>query len=382
VTSLPAVKVGIVGFGSIARSHLSALRALPATRSLAVRPVVSVIVSDRVSEVRSEAQALGIERVVSTVTEALEDPDVQLLDVTSLNDRHAAQATEVLRAGRALYLEKPVGRTVEEARVLADLAAASGAVAQPGLVMRYEPAIVRARALLREGAIGLVVHGYLANLHGSYLDPARPMSWRLRGSVAGGGAMLDLGVHPLDAMRFLLGEPRLERAAARTVIPARQTANGERELVDVDDWAWAQLAVGEARINVEASRVSLGAEGMPFQLFGTEGSLVGDVGSGALQLHRFDGGEAVFEAAARRDPWLRAVQELRPPPRLTLGSFVDLHAAALHHALLRVAGLDPAPGLAPSLTDAVASEQLAHDVVAAGMAVEGVGLADVGAGVR
>jgi predicted dehydrogenase len=382
VTSLPAVKVGIVGFGSIARSHLSALRALPATRPLAVRPVFSVIVSDRVDEVRPEADALGIERVVRTVTEALEDADLQLLDVTSRNDAHAAQATEVLRAGRALYIEKPVARTAEEARELADLAEASGAIAQPGLVMRYEPAVARARALVHQGAIGTVVHGYLANLHGSYLNPERPMSWRLRGSVAGGGAMLDLGVHALDAARFILGEPRLVGARARTVVPERPTSQGERELVDVDDWAWAELEVGVARINIEASRASLGAEGMPFQLFGTEGSLVGDAGSGALQLRRFDGGEAAFETASRRDPWLRVVEELRPPPRLTLGSFVDLHAAALHHALLRVAGLDPAQGLAPSLTDAAVSEQLAHEIVDVGMATERDGLADVRAGVR
>jgi hypothetical protein len=76
------------------------------------------------------------------------------------------------------------------------------------------------------------------------------------------------------------------------------------------------------------------------------------------------------------------VEELRPPPRLTLGSFVDLHAAALHHALLRVAGLDPAQGLAPSLTDAAVSEQLAHEIVDVGMATERDGLADVRAGVR
>jgi predicted dehydrogenase len=377
--SQPAVKVGIVGFGSIARSHLSALRALPATRPLAVRPVVSVIVTDRPDQVRPEAAALGIERVVETLTEALQDPELQLLDVTSRNDRHAAQAREVLRAGRAVYVEKPVGRTAEEAHALAELAVDAPAVAQPGLVMRYEPAVVRAAALVRAGAIGQVVHGYLANLHGSYLNPARPMSWRLRRSIAGGGAMLDLGVHPLDVVRLVLGEPVLVSAAARTVIRERPVQDGAREAVDVDDWARAELAVGDARITVEASRVSLGAEGMPFQLFGTEGSLVGDLAAGGLQLGRFDGAEATFEVDAARDPLLRVVEDLRPPSRLTLGAFVDLHAAAVHHALLRVAGVDPAPGLAPTMADAAVAERLAHDIVAAGMRTEGGSLADVGA---
>jgi predicted dehydrogenase len=379
--SQPAVKVGIVGFGSIARSHLSALRALPATRPLAVRPVVSVIVTDRPDQVRPEAAALGIERVVETLTEALQDPELQLLDVTSRNDRHAPQATEALRAERAVYVEKPIGRTAEEALALAELAVTLPAVAQPGLVMRYEPAVVRARALVRAGAIGQVVHGYLANLHGSYLNPERPISWRLRRSVAGGGAMLDLGVHPLDVVRLVVGEPALVSATARTVISERPVRDGAREMVDVDDWARAELAVGDAQITVEASRVSLGAEGMPFQLFGTEGSLVGDLAAGGLQLGRFDGAEATFEVGAARDPLLRVVEDLRPPSRLTLGAFVDLHAAAVHHALLRVAGVDPAPGLAPTMADAAVAERLAHDIVAAGMRAGHDSLADVRAGV-
>ena len=179
--------------------------------------------------------------------------------------------------------------------------------------------------------------------------------------------MLDLGVHVIDALRFLLGEARLLAASARTVVATRPGADGADEPVDVDDWSWGELEFGSgAHVTVEASRIFLGAEGLPFQLYGTEGSLVGDPERGRLTLRRFDGREAAYHEVARGDPYVRAVEMLRPPSRLSLGSFVDLHAAGLHHVLLRVAGDDPATGLAPTLSDAAAAESIAHAIVEMG----------------
>jgi len=175
--------------------------------------------------------------------------------------------------------------------------------------------------------------------------------------------MLDLGVHLIDALRFMLGEARLVAASARTVVASRPGADGAEEPVDVDDWAWGELEFGGAHVTVEASRIFLGGEGVPFQLYGTQGSLVGNLDGGRLALRRFDGREAAYGEIARADPFVRAVEALRPPTRLSLGSFVDLHAAALNHVLVRVAGSDLAPGLAPSLSDAAAAESIAHRIV-------------------
>ncbi len=144
----------------------------------------------------------------------------------------------------------------------------------------------------------------------------------------------------------------------------------------MDDWSWGELELSNgAHITVEASRIFLGAEGVPFELYGTAGSLVGDLGTGRIALRRFDGREAVYREAASRDPFVRAVEALRPPARLSLGSFVDLHAAALHHVLLRVAGDDPAPGLAPTLADAATAESMAHEIVETGRHSEPVAAA-------
>jgi predicted dehydrogenase len=219
-----------------------------------------------------------------------------------------------------------------------------------------------ARALLRLGAIGSIRHGRMGSFHGSYLNPARAISWRLRQATAGGGAMLDLGLHLIDAARFLLGEGQVERSAARTIVPTRPSPEGPDADVDVDDWSWAELSFGDARVTIEASRIAFGAEAMPLELYGSEGSLVGDLRRGDMALHRFDGREHAFHQQASEDPWVKAVEALRPPARLTLGSFVDLHAAGLHHVMRRLRDEDPAPGLAPTLGDSAAAEALAHAI--------------------
>lgn len=72
-----------------------------------------------------------------------------------------------------------------------------------------------------------------------------------------------------------------------------------------------------------------------------------------------------FRGRAAADPELRAVRDLRPPARLTLGTFVDGHAAVLHDFLLRVLGCDPVPGFAPTLANSAAAEHLAAAITAA-----------------
>jgi predicted dehydrogenase len=364
----PELRIAVVGFGSIARTHISALAAMPAVTPLPFRPVVHTLISQRIAEVKEDAVALGIQHLASSVEEALDDPDLRAFDVTTVNRYHVRDAGPVLRAGRPLYIEKPAGRTPSEAAQLAELAGRSPAPSQVGLVERYHPNIVQVRALLRAGAIGELRHARLAILHGSYLNPARPVSWRLENASAGGGAMLDLGLHQVDLASFLFGELSVSAARSRTVVNERPDGKGGTRAVDVDDWAWAELQTATgAAITVEASRIALGAEGTTFELYGTQGSLVGQLDSRTPPtLTRFDREESSYWRPVDADPEVRAVLALLPPPRLSLGIFVDTHLASLHHFLLRVAGHDPLPGYGASLADSAIGERLVATITSPG----------------
>lgn len=361
----PEIRLCVVGFGSIARTHLAALRALPAVRQLPLRPVADTVVTRRAAESERELRTLGVQHVVTTVEEALRIARPDAVIVAGTNDRHLADSRPVLEAGLPLYLEKPLGRTAEEAAEICRLAAGSPGPFQVGLVMRYHPAAVLAGAMVRRRAIGRVRQARLSTFHGSYLNPERPLSWRMTGERAGGGAMLDLGVHLLDLARGVLGDLELERWSRRTVVRGRG---------DVDDWAWAELrAEGDASVIVEASRIAYGAEGSRLELYGTEGSLIADLDSPAApRLRRFDGRESDWRSQAEADDRVVRIRDLLPPERLSLGLFTDLHAASLHHFLLRVAGHDPDPALAPSFHDSEVAERLVAEMGAARQPV-GVG---------
>jgi predicted dehydrogenase len=351
------IRICLVGFGSIAHTHASALAALPLIRLGPFRPTLAAIVSERPAEVAAEAAALGV-RVLS-LENALAQADLDVFDVATRNNRHLEQATAILRAGRPLYLEKPIGRTPEEADALVAVGA-SGPISQVGLVTRYGVPVAWVRSMFRAGAIGELRQARVGLFHGSYLNPERAMSWRLRADQAGGGAMLDLGLHLIDVLRFLFGDLELLSGSSTTFVKDRPDTAGGRQSVDVEDWAWAEVRVaGGARATIEASRVAYGAEGAPLEVYGSEGSMVADLDSARPPaLHRFDGREDEFRRRASADPALRAVEELRPPRRLTLGPFVDGHLAGLHHFLRRVEGDDPIPCFAPTLADSASAERL------------------------
>lgn len=365
------LRIGVVGLGSIARTHLAALAALPVLRPLPFRPVLDTVVTRRAAQLRPELAALGVARVVESLDEALAGARLDAVIVASSNDRHLGEARAVLDAGVPLYIEKPLGRSASEAAEIAALTARSGVPVQVGLVLRYDRGVAAVRALLAAGAIGEPRQVRLFNFHGSYLDPARPLTWRMSRELAGGGAMLDLGLHLVDLARHLFGAGRVTRASAHTFVADRPGGRA-----DVDDWAWLELETDRgAAVTVEASRIAFGAEASALEIYGSEGSLTCDLrGGGAQRLLRFDGRESDLLRAAAGDPTAAAVQDLLPPQRESLGPFTDCHAASLHHFLLRVAGADPAAAIAPTAEASAAAEAIVAAALAAAAGREAVGV--------
>jgi predicted dehydrogenase len=354
------LRICLVGMGSIARTHLAALGALPALRNLPFRPAVDAVVTRRASELRSSLAALGVARVYESLEQALAQDAPDAVIVATENDRHLADARAVLRARRPLYIEKPLGRTPEEAAEIAALAAASEQPVQVGLVLRYDPGVAAVRALYTAGAIGNLKQARLTSFHGSYLDPSRPLSWRMSRSRAGGGALLDLGLHLVDLARHLFGELDVAAASAHTFVADRPGGHA-----DVDDWAWLELRTrAGASVTAESSRIAYGGEGAGIELYGDEGSLLCGLGSArAPRLRRFDGRESDWLRQAADDAPAAAVRNLLPPARESLGAFTDAHAASLHHFLLRVVGADPAPAVVPTAADSAAAEALVAEAI-------------------
>ena len=351
------LKVGLIGLGYIGKIHAIAYRSIPTCMESpkVTAEMAAVLRSGRGAEADvHEEFGFGI---VTHDPDAFFAQPLDLVDICTPNFLHRGQVEQALGCGMPVYCEKPLANTLTEARAMADLARGRGALTQVAFVLRYLPAIRQMKALLAAGEIGEVLNCRAHMFHSSYLDPERPMSWRLRRSESGGGALVDLGSHLIDLLRYLVGEVKWVRSEMRTVVPDRPALRGssQRETVDVDDWAHCVLGLeGDAVGTIEVTRMAAGAgEATTVEVYGRKG---------ALAFHISEP-ETIRHHDLRRNQWLQGRIEASAPPgerpigalwpagKYSQGTMVNAHLAAAYDFLQCVSegkpsSVDFAAGLA------------------------------------
>lgn len=143
---------------------------------------------------------------------AVTDPAVDVVAVCTSNKFLAPITIAALGAGKHVLCEKPMGRNAAEATQIAAAARAAGRVLKVGFTLRFHPGIRRARDLCEQGDLGPLFFIHAAYGHGG--RPGYEKEWRGDAEQAGGGELLDQGVHLLDLSRWFLGD--LEVVAAIT----------------------------------------------------------------------------------------------------------------------------------------------------------------------
>jgi predicted dehydrogenase len=281
------IGVGVVGMGWMGRVHTSSYRRmLEHFPHLGVVPRL-VVAADVSAERRAHAERVGFERTVQDWRAVVEDQAVDAVSITLPNAMHREVALAAIEAGKHVWVEKPVGRGIEDTVAVADAARRAGVLNAVGFCYRFAPAVQHARALIEGGEIGEVNH-YRGVFLADYANrPDTAASWRFFRADAGSGALGDLMAHIVDMTHFLVGP--IERLSGRTATLIRRRPRlpiGEgthfsrvdtRELVDVEneDWAGALIELdGGVYGSLEASRVIVGPHvRMRFEVHGTRGAL-------------------------------------------------------------------------------------------------------------
>jgi len=197
---------------------------------------------------------------------------VAAVSVTAPNFLHREIGVTVAEAGKHLWIEKPVGLTADDARAVADAAAAAGVRTAVGFNYRHAPAVTLARQLVHDGAIGRVAHARFRMFSDYAAHPEGALTWRYDRERGGSGVLGDLASHGVDLVHHLLGEISSVVADSAVFIGERSRPTGptagharaqgvERGRVENDDYVSAllQLASG-ARVVLEASRVAVGEQ--------------------------------------------------------------------------------------------------------------------------
>jgi predicted dehydrogenase len=267
--------VAVLGAGAIARAHVVALK-----RHVEVFPDAPaasrlVVLAGR-DAARTEAAArrLGAPRWTADWRGILDDPEVGALINAGPNDLHADPSIAALAAGRAVLCEKPLARTAGEAERMAACAQQSAAASMAGFNYRFVPAVLLARRLICDGALGRIYHFRGRYSDDSLLDPATPHTWRHDRRRAGSGVVADLASHVVDLAHFLVGPITAVTAAVRTYTPARPAPGGAAP-VTVEDVVAATLEFQCGALGtLEAGGMCPGRKNfLAFEVNGRDGTL-------------------------------------------------------------------------------------------------------------
>jgi predicted dehydrogenase len=272
------ISIGMVGYGMIGRVHCLGYREIPLMypRLLPELRLASVVTS-RAETAQAAAREAGFDAWDADLQALLDREEVDVVDCVTPNDSHRKVLLKAIAARKHIYCEKPLAMNGEEAREL--VAAAEAAGVQIGMTFNYRfiPAVIRALELIQEGALGEIYTFRADYLHTGYQDPNRPMSWRMRKEQSGGGALVDMGSHVIDLMRFLLGEFEAVQCTIRTFVKERPKGRdtSEVEPVQVDDAAWLHVRLaGGAEGTIHASRFATGTvDDLSFEIYGRLGAL-------------------------------------------------------------------------------------------------------------
>jgi len=185
------MRVGIIGTGGMGRVHASQYGKMPD---------VELFVYDRNPERGARTAANWNATLYSNPAELIEAVDV--VDICVPTDGHAELGHQAIAAGRAVFMEKPLAGTLEEAVGLMSAAAAANVPLMPGQVVRFFPDFLTGHQLVKSGAVGTPA---AARTRRGGLAPTGSEGWFMD-HTRSGGILLDLAIHDFDWLRWTLGE--------------------------------------------------------------------------------------------------------------------------------------------------------------------------------
>lgn len=191
------IRLAIIGTGGIAKTHARAIATLNNCELVA-------LVNHKPSSMSAFGEQFNVSRQYSTIEALLADGDIDGVIICTPNVLHAPQTIAALNAGVHVLVEKPMAMSATEAQTMLDAASQSDAILQVAHCWRFDDEVQYLRDQLTSGIIGDVIRTKAYSSHVNW----GPSGWFTDKALAGGGALADMGIHAIDTVRFLLGDPK------------------------------------------------------------------------------------------------------------------------------------------------------------------------------
>lgn len=259
------IPIAVVGTGFGARIQVPAFTA-------SRRFDVVALVGRRADHTAKLAASLGVPHALTSLDQALALPGLTAVSVATPPDTHADYAIAAARAGTHVLCEKPMARSLAEARAMRDAATRAGVVRMIDHEFRFDPSRAMLGRLLHRGDIGVPRTATCLAMSPLFVDPYRPAPAWWFDAARGGGWLGASGSHVIDAMRAWLGEFAAVAALVDTYLAERRVSGGDTALrCDADDtFALLCRMVCGAECILQQSAVSWGPRLTMVRIAGSE----------------------------------------------------------------------------------------------------------------
>lgn len=199
------IGLGIIGLGFVGQIHFR--------HSLRLADAQLIAVSDVSKRALEKAKNAGVKKAFRSYDDLLKDPEVECVVVALPTHLHLQCAIKAAEAGKDILLEKPIARSAVEAREIVSVVRKNSVNLMMGYPLRFNPDFYDLKQKIESGVLGDIEVAYATNIgsgpftHRTQDNAPTPVSeWWFNRELTGGGALIDLGSHMINLLRWYLGE--------------------------------------------------------------------------------------------------------------------------------------------------------------------------------
>ncbi|MEZ5106374.1 MAG: Gfo/Idh/MocA family oxidoreductase [Draconibacterium sp.] len=191
------IRVALIGAGYIADYHARGLQSIPGVEIVAVAALTF-------DSAHKFAQKYNIKLATDEALSLATNNEIDAVVISTPNKFHAPYAIEFLKTGKDVFLEKPMAMNAVEGKEIADVAEINNRLVMSGHMWRFDTDVNYVKSIIDSGKLGKIVKTKGYGIHENW----GPAGWFAKKELAGGGALADMGVHAIDTVRYLLGDPK------------------------------------------------------------------------------------------------------------------------------------------------------------------------------
>ena len=273
MTYKPILSIGLIGSGFMGKAHVFGFATAQQVFNIPAKLNLHTLADINKQAAKAAADKFGFTNSTDNWRELVQNPEIDIIDITAPNALHKEMALEAISAGKHVYCEKPLAPLVSDALEMTNAAEKMGVKTQVGFNYLCNPMITLAKEMIAAGELG-EIRSYRGIHAEDYMSDANH-PFTFRHDPAGGGALADLGSHALATAEFLVGEINEVMGDCINLISERPDTRGGSRAVQVDDIgrAFVRFSNGASGY-IEGNWLATGRKMQhDFEIHGSKGAL-------------------------------------------------------------------------------------------------------------